>query len=98
MKHERVWYTCDRCGQEISEDIYAWKMFPGHFIKKIKASEEIAVISNESYGYVCNQTHELPDIKAVSIVRGYHRKEKVIHLCGKCRKEFDRFMKNEGGA
>lgn len=95
MKHKKEWYICDRCGEEISENIYAWKDFPGHFIKKIKSSEEIAVFSNEPYGYVCGQTHELPDIKAVSIVRGYHRKEKVLHLCGKCRKDFERFMCNE---
>lgn len=95
MKHEKEWYTCDRCGEEIKEDIDSWKYFPGHFIKKIKTSETIAVISNEPYGYVCGQTHELPDIKSVSIVRGYHKKEKVIHLCGKCRKDFERFMKNE---
>lgn len=69
--------------------------FPGHLIKRIKHSEEIAVFSNEPYGYVCGQTHELPDIKAVSIVRGYHRNERVFHLCGKCRKDFERFMRSE---
>lgn len=95
MKHEREWYTCDRCGEEINENIYAWKMPPMSFVKRIKASEEIAVIFNEPYGYVCNQTHELPDIESISIVRGYHKKEKIIHLCGKCRKDFEVFMKHE---
>lgn len=95
MKHEREWYTCDRCGEEINEDIYAWTLFPEHFVKRIKPLETISVISNEPYGYACNQSHKPPDIKAVSVVRGYHRKETVMHLCGKCRKEFERFMRNE---
>ncbi len=30
MKHEREWYSCDRCGEEIKEDIDSWKHFPGH--------------------------------------------------------------------
>ena len=29
MKHEREWYSCDRCGEEI-KDIDSWKHFPGH--------------------------------------------------------------------
>ena len=95
LKHEKEWYTCDRCGKEIEEDMDSWKHLPRHFIKKIKYSETIAVISNEPYGYVCGEAHELPDIKAVSILRGYHKKEKITHLCGKCRKDFERFMRNE---
>lgn len=90
MKHEKEWYTCDRCGEEIKENIYAWK-FP---CKNIV--EDINVITNESF-----VTEDLfnkykhKNIDAVSMIMGYRKKEKIIHLCGKCRKDFERFMKHD---
>lgn len=92
MKHEREWYTCDRCGKEIEENLRAWTMFPDHIFRP---RETINFISSEPYGYVCEQSHELKNINAVSIIRGYHKKEKLIHLCGRCSKEFDKFIQNK---
>lgn len=94
MKHEKEWYTCDRCGEEIKEDINAWQWVRGSIVKHIPRSEALEIIEQSPLGYVSNIVHELPEICAVTIVREYRRKDKTIHLCGKCRKEFERFMGN----
>lgn len=48
-----------------------------------------------AYGYTKEldaDFKEMPPIVAVEIITGYNRKDRTIHLCGKCRKEFERFM------
>lgn len=95
MKHEKEWYTCDRCGKEIKEKLGACSWIPDCIIKKMSREEMLELIQSNPYGYVGNVVHELPEIEAVTIVRGYKRKNKIIHLCGKCRKEFKQFMKME---
>lgn len=90
MKHEKEWYTCDRCGQEIKENMYAWKLPRKNILANIN------VISNEPFSEVdVLKTYEPERIDSVVLVVGYRREEKVIHLCGKCQKEFKRFMRNE---
>lgn len=95
MKHEKEWYTCDRCGEEIKEDVGAWQWVLGHITKHMSRDEVLDIIQAKPYGYVSGVVHELPEISAVTIVRGYHRENKTMHLCGKCRKEFEQFMKME---
>lgn len=97
MKHEKEWYTCDRCGEEIKDDIHAWKSPVKHILRRYKTSEYIQIISSTKHGYV-NGTEpdlsELPEVVSVEIICGYDKKNETIHLCGKCRKSFEQFMKN----
>lgn len=95
MKHEKEWYTCDRCGVEIKENIGAWEWIKGCIIKHMSRDEVLKIIQANPYGYVSGIVHDLPEIYAVTIVRGYDRKNKTIHLCGKCRKAFEKFIKME---
>lgn len=94
MKHEKEWCTCDRCGEEIKEDVGAWRWVLDHTVKRMSKDETLELISSSPHGYVSNIVHELPEIYAITIIRGYDRKNRTIHLCGKCRKEFERFMRN----
>ena len=98
MKHEKEWYTCDRCGEEIKEDIHTWSGFMQRILKRYKVPEYMQMISSEKYGYICNQEpvlDELPEVVSAGIIRGYNKKNETIHLCGKCRKAFEQFMKME---
>ena len=44
MKHEKEWYTCDRCGEEIKEDIHAWSGFMQRILKRYKVPEYMQMI------------------------------------------------------
>lgn len=91
MKHEKEWYTCDRCGEEI-------KSLPRDSIwMKIKrkvtlTAEEYRMITAESKGYIGDAKYLAPDILSVEILTYYETNNKSIHLCGKCRKEFEGFI------
>lgn len=97
MKHEKEWYTCDRCGEEIKEDIHAWERGINSIFKRIPSYEYMKIRENMAYGYIKDLNEdltEMPPIVAVEIITGYTRKDRTIHLCGKCRKEFEGFMRN----
>jgi hypothetical protein len=50
----------------------------------------------ESKGYLSNKYEPIKDnVLSVEIIRYSRRKEKTLHLCPKCRKDFERFMDNE---
>lgn len=79
MKHQKEWYTCDRCGKKIIfyNEEYAYfkteELEPFHK-KNIYTAEELA-------------KEELP--------MAIWRNENGYDLCPKCRKDFKRFMRNE---
>lgn len=94
MKHEKEWHTCDRCGETI-------ELVPenGRFRTFIQKNRRIpAHISKEiceRNGYVTEEFLKNPEITSASIVEYYNFKEYEYDLCPKCRKEFERFMRNE---
>lgn len=94
MKHEKEWYTCDRCGEEI-------KILPSDSVwmkmkRKISmTAEEYRMITAESKGYITNAEYLVPGVLSAEILTYYEADNKRIHLCGKCRKAFDRFMKGD---
>jgi hypothetical protein len=45
-------------------------------------------------GYISDTQLIAPEIVSAEIVEEYCEKQKTIHLCGKCRKDFERFIKN----
>ena len=96
MKHEKEWYTCDRCGVEISDtDLHGYNRIFSSLKRIFQKNEYLEIISQSPYGYVSEKEHELKDNMCVTIIRGYNQRRQSIHLCGKCRKEFERFLNNE---
>lgn len=94
MRHEKEWYTCDRCGNvfdETPKDAIAriaqriWRGQPA----------ELEMMTSEHEGYISKEYLCLQDIVSVNITEYYNAKENKFHLCGKCRKDFERFMRNE---
>lgn len=94
MKHEKEWYTCDRCGAEIKE-IPTRAIWKNIFSKQECKPEELRVISVEKSGYITDEKFIDQDVVSLSIVECYNMKDREIHLCGKCRKAFERFLGNE---
>ena len=89
MKHEDIYYTCDRCGKRIERTPYEFCGIP--FMSKMKKSE-LTVAQAEKKGYISAEQTNLPDIDSVDIVEYYDKKTKTYHLCNDCRKEFERFL------
>ena len=91
MKHEKEWYTCDRCGKEIDQ-IPSQK----HILRrKIVSPIELEMMCDEKYGYVCNKDFITKDVVSVTIVETHDVKTIRFDLCPKCRKDFEEFMRND---
>lgn len=92
MKHEKTWYTCDRCGAEIDRlpDNFRWT-------RKFNASTgaEIKLIYEDLSSYLANRYPISPKTLNVEIIESTNRRSKEFHLCPECRKDFERFMRNE---
>lgn len=94
MKHEREWYTCDRCGNsfdKIPKDVI------GKIISRMwnGTPSELSMITAEHKGYLSNENLVSENVMQSQIIEYYDEKRREIHLCGKCRKDFERFMRNE---
>ena len=81
MKHEKEWYTCDRCGREI----------------KVNSISEFEFTGFGDYSTPCpifedgNIRGEIKEIHS-SILFPFDR---TYDLCPKCRKDFEEFMRND---
>lgn len=79
MKHSKEWHTCDRCGKEI----------------KIKQRNEIKFTWITRYSSL-EPTFEDGDIGAeVENIHTFRLHSHKYDLCFKCRRDFERFMRNE---
>lgn len=94
MKHEKEWYTCDRCGCEINKISTGAEFIRGFWSAFCKPAELHTITADKS-GYVTNKRFIEQVIIGMDIVEYYNEKHRTIHLCGKCRKEFERFLRNE---
>ena len=91
MKHEKEWYTCDRCESEI-------KMMPESrklIRRKLMAPAKLKMKYAETKGYIDKIDLISQEIMAVQIIEICDARDKEFHLCPKCRKEFEEWMKNE---
>ena len=79
MKHEKEWNTCDRCGKEIIP----------------KRWGEVKFKNVGSYGDIVPDFEDNDMFLEIKNVRRYEFLERTYELCKKCRKDFERFMKNE---
>lgn len=91
MKHEKEWHTCDRCGKEINELPSQKHILRRKFVRP----SELKMMCDEKYGYISNAKLITDDVASVTIVECHDVKRKYFDLCPKCRKDFERFMKNE---
>ena len=79
MKHQREWHTCDRCGKEIIPKSWNKVRF-----KKVGRCGDIVPTFEDND--MCVE---------IKNVRRYEFLERTYDLCPKCRKDFERFMRNE---
>lgn len=89
MKEIRTIYKCDRCGKEIDSLIFEFGQ--GTFKVTMSATE----YEQEKYGFLSDDKVPLPDADAIVLdgICGYRPKGiKKIHFCGKCTKDFKKFM------
>lgn len=90
MQREKKWRICDRCGAEIEKmpDFLNYLLpvkMPAHFRMKYF----------DKTGYIANERLLKNKMLSATIVVSHERKSKTYDLCPKCRKEFERWMKNE---
>lgn len=79
MKHQKEWHTCDRCGKEI---VHYDECYAHINTEQIEPLFKDKIYTAE---YLAKQTFPMVVWKIKS----------KYDLCPKCRKEFERFMRNE---
>lgn len=96
MRHEREWYVCDRCGTKIESDEIPSRASWIHKLRRIcLPPTTLHTLVVDRAGYVNQRYLGLPVVDGIEITEYYHSKYGNIHLCGKCRKAFEEFMKNK---
>lgn len=96
MIHQEKWYTCDRCGERIEnlvEDVLG--CLPEEVSVKIPREDYLKIMSGESDISIVNAEFDGEDTETITIRKVFLTKEDTIHLCCKCKREFERFMKND---
>lgn len=96
MKHEKEWHTCDRCGKEIKKpDTWYEELFPYLRTVNLKRPMSYKEIITEIKQGGIEPVISSVGTQSIVLEEYYSKKEKRIDLCPKCRKEFERFMRNE---
>ena len=98
MKHEKEWCTCDRCGKEIN--IPKEKKWYDCITPHLREMKLKKPVSFREYQTNIRQNIVLPEpelsqIDSIRLKEYYVSETESIDLCPKCRKDFERFMKNE---
>lgn len=91
MKHSEEWYTCDRCGCRIN-DVPENRRHINIFRSPKIFNLDVETV--ELTGYVSEEHLVGEKVLSATITEFYNDQNKQIHLCEKCRKDFERFMKN----
>lgn len=94
MKHNKVWYTCDRCGKEFNMTPSDCPFLPFRR-KKCYKPKKMMKITTDLKGFIGKTELISTECVSAEIIEFYDRKEEIIELCPDCRKAFERFMKNE---
>lgn len=90
MKHEKEWYTCDRCGRELIPPSTFRHIIP-HKENKVFAMKFETV---EKEAYISDYMNTMPttDSCTITFVGDYRMRNKEIHLCRNCRERFERSL------
>jgi endogenous inhibitor of DNA gyrase (YacG/DUF329 family) len=101
MKHEEIYHTCDRCGKTIKP---LSKFYP--FSHKGRVAITINRTADNSTAYFTDNVSSIleevnKDMRQntveLTIHRSFSMKSDTLELCGKCAKEFKKFMRNCDG-
>lgn len=79
MKHSKEWHTCDRCGKEIIRHDEKYAYIK---TREIKPLHEKSIYTAE-------------DLAKEAFPMAIWKNEHKYDLCFKCRRDFERFMRNE---
>lgn len=79
MKHIKEWHTCNRCGAEI----------------KFTPFEQLEFVPIGTYQMPTPHFQEDEISCELHRVGLFGKFKKIYELCPKCRKDFEKFMKNE---
>lgn len=93
MKHQKEWHTCDRCGVGIDR----LPKCANWVSKLIMPEAKLKLIYEDSNGYIADEHKIAKNTFSVQIVETTRKESKEYDLCPKCRKDFERFMRNEHG-
>lgn len=96
MIHEKTWITCDRCGAEIKDDT---KSFLNRICFVPRRYAELKTLTIDGVDAAVNKeilalSSEVK-VLAMDISFTYRGQTTGLHLCPKCRKDFEKFMKGE---
>ena len=93
MLYIKDYTTCDRCGKLIEQTP---KQCRNRFIQyHLFGDRASKIISNnvDRSGYIAESDLIVPGVPSIRIVESYDSKTKEYDLCGKCRKDFEKFIK-----
>ena len=80
-------HTCDRCGDEIK----GWtKTSFLNYLNKYSKPLEVEMVTVKT-----EDERMIVDVHGCGKISHCKENRKTIHLCSKCGKEFERFMRNE---
>lgn len=88
MEHRNIYHTCDRCGKRIGGNIRKLN-FIRFFAKK---PMDMCITSPN--GYVIREFMDKFS-NEINVEIQTCGKNENFQLCGECRRDFERFMKNE---
>lgn len=95
MIHRKEWYTCDRCEEKIDnliDDVV--NCLPEEIQKDIPRDDYLQITTGESDISIVDAKFNNDDTETVTIRKVFLKNEETIHLCHKCKKAFEEFMKN----
>ena len=96
MKHQKEWYTCDRCGAEIKDDPKRLLNCICYMPRKYAKLDTITIDGiNTSVNKIVGELESEIKLLGMDISYTYRSKTTELNLCPKCRKDFERFMKGE---
>lgn len=104
VKHEKEWITCDRCGKELKDDLkfYQYGSYIQTFAKRTLTIDVETVETSSYLSEIMNiadiavaEENDKQSVLQMAIFTSHSLKRKRIDLCADCRKDFERFMRNE---
>lgn len=81
---------CDRCGKKLEWKLRFHKLIRGLYRLITPPTKQIFFIDDVEYRY----TEEVTKKGVVIVIKKFFN-DQFITLCDECRKDFERFMKNE---
>ena len=93
---KRIEHFCDRCGCKLDEHKMISHFSTKQCFIKLKLTEDDFNSGKLFYEHISDKAKEVAKLEHnyAEIQLYVGTKEKTLELCGKCRKDFEEFMKN----